>query len=153
LELLKPHLSTRSTEVFDAVTEAISSIERAQIGEEQWLQVDRNNPYDQVKRVWAQLTPSGFHEIRRDNSLRERAIQWHRSFVAAMPELKFASDKERGHAWAMLGTLIFYFLNPEQRFMYKEDIEHCPEAVYCYEQCLKYTPDRTDIQKYLRSVR
>lgn len=144
LELLKPFTATTSAEVHQAVTTAIASIERAQIGEERWLQVDRSNPYDQVKRVWSQ-----FREIRDDPSLREGAIQWHRDFVAAMPELSFGSDEQRGDTWAMLGTLIFYFLNPEETMIYGQ----CPEAAYCYEQCLKYTPDRIDVQHYLKAVR
>jgi len=144
LAFLRPHTATRSAEVHKAVTTAIASIERGQVGEEQWLVVDRNNPYDQVNRVWSQ-----FNEILRDNSLRDRAIQWHHDFVSAMPELKFASDHERGATWEMLGTLIFYFLNPQVSTIRGK----CPEAAYCYVQCLKYTPDREDIQDCLKRVR
>jgi len=144
LELLKPHTATRIAEVHRAVTTAIASIKRTQTSEEQRLQIDRNNPYDQIKRVWSQ-----FDEIKYDKSLRDHAIQWHRDFVAALPELNLGSDEERGHTWAMLGTLIFYFLNPQKATITGK----CPEAGHCYEQCLKYTPDRDDIRGYLEKVR
>jgi len=122
----------------------VASIESKQIGEKRRFRVDRTNPYGQVKKVWSQ-----FDEIRDDASLRENAIQWHRDFVAAMPKLKFGSDEERGHTWAMLGTLIFYFLNPQKSIIAGQ----CPEAAHCYEQCLKYTPNRDDIQRPLEQVR
>jgi hypothetical protein len=144
LELLKPHVATRSAEVYQAVSTAIASIERAQLGEERWLQVDRVNPHGQLRRVWSQ-----FDQIRKDPSVREGAIQWYREFVAAMPELSFGSDDERGVAWGMLGTLIYYFLHPQETSIF----EKCPEAAYCYERCLEYTPDRVDIRAYLETVR
>jgi len=144
LEFLRPHVSTTSAEVYGAVTEAIANIERAQIGERDWLRLDREDPVGQAKRVWPQ-----FDKIREDSELRERAIQWHREFVAAMPELKFRSDQERGDVWGMLGTLIYYFLNPDRSDIYGG----CPEAEHCYEQCLKYTPDRHDIKFNLQALR
>jgi hypothetical protein len=144
LEFLRPHVSTTSAEVYRAVTEAIASIERAQMGECDWLRLDRENPVGLAKRVWSQ-----FDQIREDATLRERSIQWHREFVAAMPELKFRSDQERGDVWGMLGTLIYYFLNPDRSDIYGS----CPEAEHCYEQCLKYTPDRHDIKFNLQALR
>lgn len=48
----------------------------------------------------------------------------------------------------MLGTLIYYYLNPN-----KSTIDSlCPEAAYCYAHCLRYTPDRNDIAEYLAQV-
>jgi len=143
LPALKQLTGTSSWEVHTAVTEAIGRIERKKIGEK-WLEVDRRDPLGQVKRVWSQ-----FDEIRANDSLREKAIAWHRDFVAAMPSLPFPSDRERGDVWAMLGTLIYYFKNPETSSIYKE----CEEAAYCYEQCLRYTPERYDIQSHLKSVK
>jgi len=144
LGFLRPHASTTSAEAYRAVTEAIASIERAQIGEHEWLRLDKENPVGQAKRVWSQ-----FDQIREDVKLRERAIQWHGEFVAAMPDLKFSSDQERGDVWGMLGTLIYYFLNPDRGGIYGS----CPEAEHCYEQCLKLTPDRHDIKFNLQALR
>lgn len=143
LPALKQLTGTRSWEVHQAVTEAIGKIERKEAGKK-WLEVDRSDPFGQVKRVWSQ-----FDEIKADDSLREKAIAWHREFVAAMPSLKFSSDRERGDAWGMLGTLIYYFTNPEASDFYKE----CEEAAYCYEQCLRRTPERDDIRRHLDSVK
>jgi len=143
LPALKQLTGTRSWEVHQAVTEAIGKIERKEAGEK-WLELDRSDPFGQVKRVWSQ-----FDEIKSDDSLREKAIAWHREFAAAMRSLKFSSDRERGDAWGMLGTLIYYFKNPEASDFYKE----CEEAAYCYEQCLRCTPERDDIRRHLDSVK
>jgi len=143
LPALKQLTSSRSWEIHQAVTEAIGKIERKEAGEK-WLEVDRIDPFGQVKRVSSQ-----FDEIRANDGLREKAVAWLREFVAAMPSLKFSSDSERGDAWGILGTLIYYFTNPEASDFYKE----CEEAAYCYEQCLLYTPERDDIRRNLESVK
>lgn len=144
LPFLRQHLTTQYAEVNKAVSKAIGDIERKQMGEHQWLLVDATDPYGQVKRVWSQ-----FDRIRDDQSLRENAIQWHRSFVEAMPNLQFGSAQDRGHTWAMLGTLIYYFLNPQRSSFSAK----CPEAAYCFEQCLKCTPNRQDIRNHLEQVK
>ncbi len=115
---------------------------------ENWV-VDRRDPYGQVRRVWDRFAGTRFREIQEDASLREEAIAWHREFVVAMPTLEFQSDETRGDVWGMLGTLIYYFKNPNDTFFSEE----CEEAAYCFEQCLKYTPKRVDVQAHLRMVK
>lgn len=143
LEFLRPYASTTSTEIYQAVTEAMTAIEKAPTVELDWLKLDKEDPLGQAKRVWAQLD-----RIREDDVLRERAIQWHREFIAAMPEFKFKSDQEKGDVWGMLGTLIYYFLNPDRSDIYGG----CPEAEHCYEECLKLRPDRHDIWFNLQAL-
>ena len=76
-------------------------------------------------------------------------MQWHAEFVAAMPDLKFDSDTTRGRIRGMLGVMVFYMINPDEG----DFVCKCPEAAYCFEQCLKYTPNRmTDIGSYLKMV-
>jgi len=143
LKRIKPR-TEHDPEVYRVIENVISRIERAQIGEERWLQVDREKPFAQVGRVFEML-----REMEFDAALRERAIQWHREFVAVMPQLEFKSEGEKGQAWELLGTIIFYLLNPgKQSFNVK-----CPEAAYCYEQCLKLRPDKKYIRDSLERIR
>lgn len=143
LEPLRPLKATNVADVAWAVDTAIALIERKQIGEDRWLLVDRDDPFGQVYRVRTLLD-----EIKDDPPLRESAIKWCRDFITAMPDFQFDSDKERGHVWAMLGTLIFHLLNPQER----DFTVQCPETAYCYVQCLKYRPDMIHIQKRLEQV-
>ena len=141
LPLLRQRWATELYEVHEAVSRVIGNLERKQIGEHDWLQVDTADPYGQLKRIWSQ-----FDVIRGDDLLRARAIQWHSQFVqACMPSSKFGSDEERGNAWSMLGTLIYYFLARDRG----TTVGGFPEAAYCFEQCLKYTPHRVDLQRQL----
>lgn len=125
--------NTTSAEVSRAVNYAIAKIERKQIGENEWLKVDKNEPYRQVKRVW-EFT----EEICADPLLLKNAIAWHIEFVKAMLVLPFTSDKERGHTWLMLGVLMIYFRNPTRMEITAKAIKDCKEAEYCFNQCLKY---------------
>lgn len=147
-------INTTSAEVSRAANYAIAKIERKQIGETEWLKVDKNDPYSQVKRIWEFI-----EEICDDPLLLETAIAWHTEFVKAMPELPFASEKERGHTWLMLGSLIIYFRNPTIREITAEAITNCKEAEYCFEQCLKYLPKQDisnisslAVQEYLKRL-
>lgn len=145
LEPLRRHTGTRSFEIHRAVTEAIAEIEQAHIGIEQLFKIERDNPVGQVERFWSLQ-----EDFRRDPAKRERFMQWHAEFVAAMPGLKFDSDATRGRIWGMLGVMIYYMINPNASYFHTK----CPEAAYCFEQCLKYTPDRvTDIGSHLERVR
>ena len=89
LPLLRQRWATELYEVHEAVSRVIGNLERKQIGEHDWLQVDTADPYGQLKRIWSQ-----FDVIRGDDLLRARAIQWHSQFVQAMPSSKFGSDEE-----------------------------------------------------------
>jgi hypothetical protein len=144
LEPLRRHIGTHSFEIHRAVTEAIAEIEQAHMGMEQLFKVERDNPVGQVERFWALQ-----RDFREDPVKRERFMQWHADFVAAMP-VRFDSDSTRGRIWGMLGVMIYYLINSDHTdFCHK-----CPEAAYCFEQCLKYTHNRvTDIGSYLERVR
>jgi len=143
LNSIKPR-TEHDPEVYRVIENAISRIERAQIGEERWLQVVREKPFEQICRVFDTLK-----EMQFDAAQRERGIKWHRQFVAAMPQLKFNSESEKGQAWELLGTIIYYLLNPgNQSFNVK-----CPEAAYCYEQCLKLRPEKNYIRNSLERIR
>ena len=143
LKRIKPR-TEHDPEVYRVIENAVSRIERAQIGEERWLQVYREKPFAQVCRVFEML-----REMQFDAAQRERGIRWHREFVAAMPQLKFKSEGEKGQAWELLGTIIWYLLNPgNQSFNVK-----CPEAAYCYEECLKLRPDKKYIRDSLERIR
>jgi len=143
LKSIKPR-TEHDPEVYRVIENAISTIERATIGEERWLQVDREKPFEQVCRVFDMLK-----EMRSNAALGERAKQWHREFVAAMPQMKFKSESEKGQAWELLGTIIYYILNPGKQSL---DVK-CPEAAYCYEQCLKLRPDKRYIRDSLERIR
>ena len=145
LEPLRLHTGTSSFEIHRAVTEAIAAIEQAHIGTDNLFKVDHDNPVEQVERFWSLQ-----NNFRRDSAKRDQFIQWHTKFVADMPDMKFDSDKTRGRIWGMLGIMIYYMINPSDSSIYKK----CAEAAYCYEQCLKYTPERmTDIGRYLKMVK
>ncbi|HEY4662500.1 MAG TPA: hypothetical protein VIH07_02345 [Candidatus Humimicrobiaceae bacterium] len=145
LEPLRLHTGTSSFEIHRAVTEAIAAIEQAHIGIDNLFKVDHDNPVGQVERFWSLQ-----NDFRRDPAKRDQFIQWHAKFVDDMPDMKFDSDKTRGRIWGMLGTMIYYMFNP----MHSTFSDKCAEAAYCYEQCLKYTPERmTDIGTYLKRVK
>jgi len=145
LEPLRLHTGTSSFEIHRAVTEAIASIEQANIGIDDFFMVDYANPVKQVERFWSLQK-----DFSRDPVKRDQFIKWHAKFVADMPKMKFDSDKTRGNVWGMLGTMIYYMINPKDISIYKK----CPEAAYCYEQCLKYTPERMiNIGQYLKMVK
>jgi len=146
VRLLEPLLDDPGAEVHRAVTEALARLGRpaaAAAAPGAPPQVDRSDPYAQVKRVWVDLNADRTHPQR----LPAR-IAWHRAFVAAMPTLPFDSDRERGHTWAMLGTLIYYYENPDRSTIDRP----CPQAAHCYAECLKYTPERDDVAEYLALV-
>lgn len=134
----------RDPEVYRVIEKVISEIERVQIGEERWLQVDREKPFAQVCRVFDMLGEMQFNA-----ALRERATQWQREFVAAMPELKFKSKREKAQAWELLGTIIFYLLNPRLTSLNVK----CPEAAHCYEQSLKLRPHNKSLRDSLERIR
>ena len=144
LQFLKPHAETASAEVYQAVTTAMAAIERRQIGERDWLHVDAKDPHGQVQRVFRQLRQIGEDQLTRDH-----AVQWHRAFVRRMSEFHFESDEQEGETWEMLGTLIYYLLNPSHTSFHAK----CPEAAHCYEQALKVAPDRSLAQSTLQRVR
>jgi hypothetical protein len=147
VRLLEPLLDDPGAEVHRAVTEALTRLGHpaaaAAAAPGAPPQVDRSDPYAQVKRVWVDLNADRTHPQR----LPAR-IAWHRALVAAMPSLPFDSDRERGHTWAMLGTLIYYYENPNRSTIDRP----CPQAAHCYTECLKYTPERDDIAEYLALV-
>jgi len=145
LEPLRLHTGTSSFEIHRAVTEAIASIEQANIGIDDFFMVDYANPVKQVERFWSLQKDFSHDPVKRD-----QFIKWHVKFVADMPNMKFDSDKTRGNVWGMLGTMIYYMINPGDTSIYKK----CSEAAYCYEQCLKYTPERMiDIGQYLERIK
>lgn len=152
LNVLK--FNTTSAEVSWACNKAISKIERKQIGETEWLKVDTSDPYAQVKRVW-----DFSEEICNEPHLLEKAIIWHKQFVKAMPDLHFASDKERGHTWVMLGSLAIFFRTKKVEKATAEALNECEEAKYCFKQCLRYLSNQdislisnNEVQKYLKSI-
>ncbi|MGH2740050.1 MAG: HEAT repeat domain-containing protein [Actinomycetota bacterium] len=142
LDYLRPHLQSNVAEVYQAVSKAIATIEQAEAGES-WIDVDREQPYEQIRRVSALM-----NDILRDAVQREGAIRWHREFVAAMPELPIPEEKW-GNAWSMLGSLIYYLLNPDSHAI----TEKCLEAAHCWEQCLAYWPNDENIKRLLSDVR
>jgi HEAT repeat protein len=142
LERLRPFLQTNIAEVYQAVSKAIAVIEREGAGD-RWHLVNRDQPYEQVRPMSAQMK-----ELIRDPALRQRAIEWHRQFVAAMPELEFESDDKRARAWSMLGSLIYYLLNPDEMNMMRP----CPEAAHCFEQAVKVAPDNQYFRQLLGYV-
>jgi hypothetical protein len=139
LQPLHAHDGTCIAEIHQAVTWAIAQIERRQIGEDRLFAVDHAEPARQVDRLWALQ-----RNLRQDAA--DRFIQWHQEFVTAMPDLAFDSDATRGRVWGMLGIMIYYLRNPKTSVI----TLGCPEAAYCFEQCLQSTPGRDDIRGYLK---
>ena len=151
------YTNTTSAEISWAAEKAISTIERKQIGESEWLKVDRHDPYAQVNRVW------DFREeivYSRDSTLLKTAIEWHSELVKAMPGLSFVSDRDRGFTWVRLGFLIIYFRNRTFQDITADAISDCEEAKYCFQQCLTYFSDQdisdvasNAVQEYLEKQR
>jgi len=143
LDLLKAQSHTSVAEVHQAVNTAIARIERNQREGERWLEVDKANPRKQVEHV-----RSLFDDIRDDPAQSDDAIRWARELAQAMPGLAFDSDEEKGYTWGVLGTLIFYLLNPDKRNIEGE----CPEAARAFEESLKYKADQPHIEAFLKQV-
>lgn len=143
LDFLRPHAESNVWELANAIATAMAQIERTSAGAEHF-KVDRDNPYDQVLGMWNDLT-----SIQHDDALRSEAIKWYHRFIEALPQLRFSSNEQKGDAFAMLGTVIYYLLHPDHSDFY----DRCPEAAFCYEQCLKFNPQRTDVNSFLKEVR
>ena len=151
--LKKLKQSTKYREIFDACDWAIRNIERRQLGES-WLDVDNDNPFDQIQRVrtllfYGDRRHLAHGPLRYYESERKQITKWCDLFIEAMLRLHFRTYEEKALAWGILGIMIYYLTYPNAMIINKR----CEKAVYCFEQCLEITPNDNQILQYLTQLR
>jgi hypothetical protein len=109
------------------------------------------NPYEMIQFTGALF--KRFDQIRglsrssSDRALLDQAIVRSKRTVQALPYCGLC-EAAQADTWAMLGIVLYYLLNPRRNQFVAGD--NCPEAVDCFQRCLRIASGRSDIREYLR---
>ena len=94
------------------------------------LQLDRQNPYSQIAKLWTAIF-QGRERLYTSDVLH----RWCVDAIGAMQILRIPEEK-KAQAWAMLGSLYYKSLRPD----WDGDancVEPCPEAKRCYQEAVR----------------
>jgi hypothetical protein len=94
------------------------------------LQLDRQNPYQQISRLWTAIF-QGRQRLYPPDVLHGWAVET----IGAMPSLPIPEEK-KAQAWSMLGSLYYKSVQPEWDGD-PNSVKPSPEAKKCYQEAVR----------------